>query len=215
MFVLRESSRDIWLLVLVILISIAANLPDKWAGPYTIDKKYLLIALTLVVAVSLIRYVRLTLILATVVLVVGANLPSDLAQKFGIHQLALVVTLLVMVAVAVAYKVLRLPTGLETNRTANTVYGAKALFGSVLKGNVSSVGQLIASGVNVNIRTATGKTPLMAASYKGYGDVVQMLLEAGANVDVTDAKGNTALNIAQRMGHSRVVTLLTMAGAKQ
>jgi len=214
MFVLRESSRDIWLLILVVLISIAANLPDGWAGPYTIDKKYLLIALTAVVAVSLIRYVRLTLILVTVVLVVGANLPKDLAAKFGIDQLVLLITLLLMVAVAVMFRLLKMPTGLEPKHMATTTYGAKALFSAVLKGNVGAVGQLIGSGVDVNIRTVSGKTPLMAASYKGYSDIVQMLLDAGANANAVDASGNTALKVAERMGYSRVVALLQLGGAQ-
>jgi len=214
MFVLRESSRDVWLLIMVVLISVAANLPDEWAGAYTIDKKYLLAALTLVVAVSLIRYVRLTLVLVTVVLVVGANLPKELANQFGIDQLVLLITLMVMVAAAISYRLLKMPTGLEPQHIAATSYGAKALFSSVLKGNIGAVGQLIGSGVNVNIRTVSGKTPLMAASYKGYSDIVQMLLDAGANVHVADSKGNTALKVAERMGFSRVATLLKMAGAK-
>lgn len=214
MIVLRESPRDIWLVLLVVLISIAANLPDDWIGPLAVDKKYLLIGLTIVVAVSLIRYVRLGLVLVTATLVIGANLPRDLATRFGIDQMVLLITLLIMVAAAVVFRLLRLPTGMEPKYVAKTSHGAKALFAAVLKGNVSVVGQLIESGVNVNIRTVSGKTPLMAASYKGYSDIVQMLLEAGADPGVVDKNGNTALKVAQKMGFSRAVALLRMAGAK-
>lgn len=214
MFVIKESSRDMWLLALVVLMSVAANLPEELAERFSVDKKYLLIGLTCVIGISLIRYVRIGLILAVTVLVVGANLPKTMADQFNVDPSVMFFTLVVMVVVALANRIVRLPTGLEPQDTAKSTYGAKALFSAVLKGNVQVVQALIESGVNVNIRTMSGKTPLMAAAYRGYADIVQMLITAGAEVQSKDSQNNTALNVAKRMGFSRVVALLKIAGAK-
>jgi hypothetical protein len=213
MFVLKESSRDVWLLGLVVLMSIAANLPDDFASRFSLDKRYLLLGLTMVLMFSLIRYVRAGLVLVTLVLVLGANLPAELASQFNIAQGVLTFTLIAMVALALANRIIKMPTGMEAKQVANSAYGAKALFSSVLKGNVNAVQTLIQSGVNVNCRTMSGKTPLMAAAYRGYPDIVQMLIAAGADVDMVDSAGNTAMSVGKRMGYSRVVTLLKIAGA--
>jgi ankyrin repeat protein len=63
-------------------------------------------------------------------------------------------------------------------------------------------------GVNVNVRTVSGKTPLMAAAYKGYSDIVQMLLDNGADVVSKDGRGDTAEKIAERGGYTRIMELL-------
>jgi hypothetical protein len=214
MFVIKESSRDKWLLGLVVLMSVAANLPDDVASRISVDKKYLLLGLTAVLMVSLVRYVRIGLVLVTLVLVVGANLPAELAKQFGIDQTVMTFTLVALVVIALANRIIKIPTGLDSTHMANSVYGAKALFNAVLKGSVTTVQQLIRSGASVNVRTVSGKTPLMAASYRGYPDIVQMLIAAGADVDAVDTKGNTALSIGRRMKYSRVVTLLKIAGAR-
>ena len=82
-----------------------------------------------------------------------------------------------------------------------------------MNGNVKAVQALLKSGVNVNIRTLTGKTPLMAACFKGYSEIAQMLLNSGASANSRDAEGNTALSIARHQGYSRIVAFLKMAGA--
>lgn len=215
MFVLKESARDVWLLGMVVLMSIAANLPEDLASRFAVDKKYLLLGLTLVLMVSLIRYVRLGLVLVTFVLVLGANLPAELANQFNIDQSAMIFTLIAMVVLALANHIVKMPTGMESKQVVNSAYGAKALFSAVLKGSVNTVQRLIQSGVDVNVRTLSGKTPLMAAAYRGYPDIVQMLVAAGADVDAMDSSGNTAMSIGKRVGYSRVVMLLKIAGASE
>ena len=212
MLVLRQSKYDIILLVIVVMLSIAANLPDEFAF---VDRRVLLATLAIIVGVALVRYVRISLVLVTAVLVAGANLPEDLAQQFNIDPKIMLLTLVAMVCVAIFnHYVRKVPTGEEPQHMARSLHGAKALFNAVMKGNVQAVQQLIQSGVNVNVRTLTGKTPLMAAAFKGYGDIVQMLLSAGANANAQDAEGNTALSIAQFKGYSRIVAFLKMAGAE-
>ncbi len=215
MFVLKESSRDRWLLILVVLMSAAANLPESWTSDVSLDKKWLLVGLMLIIAVSLVRYVRTGLILVTAVLVLGANLPAELAGYFNIDPAVMLYTLGIMVAIPLANRYLKLPTGLEPKQVAKTAYGAKALFHAVLKGNVPVVQTLIDSGVNVNVRTVSGKTPLMAAAFRGYTDIAQLLISAGADIHSMDRDGSTALTVAQNHGYSRIVALLKIANEKE
>ncbi len=215
MFVLKESSRDRWLLGLVVLMSVVANLPDSMSDYIAIDKKWLVIGLLVIVAVSLVRYVRTGLILVTAVLVMGANLPAELAEYFNLDPAVMLYTLGIMIAIPLANRYFKLPTGLEPKQVAKTAYGAKALFHAVLKGNVPVVQSLIDSGVNVNVRTVSGKTPLMASAFRGYTDIAQLLISAGADIHSMDREGNTALTVAQNHGFSRIVALLKIANEKE
>jgi hypothetical protein len=212
--VLKETSRD-WLLVaLVVLLSIGANLPEEWTDLLYIDRRYLLAALLLVVAIALVRYLKFALLLAVVILAVGANLPQDMAEEFGVDPQIMLLGLVAMVVISLSNKFLKLPTGLEQTGRSQSVHGAAALFNAILKGRVPVVQNLLAQGVNVNARTVSGKTPLMAAAYKGYGDIVQLLIDSGADVNARDAKGDTALKIAERNGFTRVAEMLRRAGAQ-
>jgi hypothetical protein len=196
-------------------MSVAANLPESMTQHFAIDKKWLLVGLMIIVAVSLVRYVRTGLIIITVVLVLGANLPVELAEYFNIDPAVMLYTLGIMIAIPLANRYFKLPTGLEPKQVAKTAYGAKALFHAVLKGNVPVVQSLIDSGVNVNVRTVSGKTPLMASAFRGYTDIAQLLISAGADIHSIDRDGNTALTVAQSHGFSRIVALLKIANEKE
>lgn len=212
MLILRQSRYDVLLLAAVILLSIAANLPARYAF---VDRKVLIAALVMIVCVCLVRYVRASLVVVTVVLVIGANLPEEMAAQFGINKVVLLATLCAMVAVAVFNHYLKkFPTGNEPEHRAKSVSGAKALFNAVLKGDDKMVQSLLQSGSNVNARTLSGKTPLMVASFKGHPDIAQILINAGARTSATDVEGNTALSIARHQGYSRIVAYLKMAGAE-
>lgn len=217
MVILRETSRDTWLLLLVTLMAIAANLPDDGlTAAYSIEKKYLLISLTAIIAVSILRYVRFTLVLATLILAAGANLPSDLAASFSIEPTIMMFTLMVMVVIALVNRFLKImPQELDKSALRSSVYGAKALIKAISNGNVKHVQRLVDSGVNVNVTTVTGKTPLMLAAYTGYPDMVQTLIKGGANIYARDREGNTAVNIADRKGFKRVKELLLTHGEAQ
>ncbi len=211
MVVLKESSRDWGLVILVALLSVGANLPEHWTERLSIDRRYLLATLLGVVAVALVRYLKFTLILTIVILAVGANLPADIAGEFGVDPQIMMLALVAMVVISLSNKFLKLPTGLEKTGRSQSVHGAAALFNAILKGRVAVVQTLLAQGANVNARTVSGKTPLMAAAYKGYSDIVQLLLENGADPNAHDAKGDTALKIAERNGYTRIADLLRYA----
>lgn len=215
MIILKESSRDIWLLLLVALMALAANLPDWVTTQYAIDKRYLLMALTGIIAVSILRYVRFTLILTTVILAIGANLPSELAETFNIYPSVMFFTLVAMAVVAVVNRFLKVVPQQSSKPLGNSMHGARALIKAITAGNVRNVQRLIQSGVNLNVTTISGKTPLMLAAFTGYADIVQLLIDGGANIHARDREGNTALNIAERKGFTRIKDLLlTQSEAK-
>lgn len=212
MIVLKESSKDIWLLLLVVLLALAANLPEDVAVAYSIEKKYLMMALAGIIAVSILRYLRFTLVLMTVVLAVGANLPEELAARFNIDASIMFFTLLVMVVIAAVNRFLNVMPDKPPPRLQNSIHGARALIKAISTGNVQHVQRLIQAGVNVNVATLSGKTPLMLAAFTGYADIVQLLINAGAEIHARDREGNTAMSIADRKGFTRIKSLLTTQG---
>ncbi len=214
MVLLKESSRDWFLVAVVALLAIGANIPDQYTEVLHIDRRYLIAGLLALVGVSLIRYLKFTLILVIAMLALGANLPQDIATEFGIDPQIAMIMLVAMVVIALSNKVLKLPTGLDKTARAPSVHGAAALFNSILKGRSVVVQSLLAQGVNVNVRTVSGKTPLMAAAYKGYADIVQMLMDHGADASIADSRGDNALTIATRSGFTRIVDMLNKSGAK-
>jgi len=212
--VLLKESRFDWLLIgLIGFLIIGANLPTDYAEVLNIDRKLFILALIGVIGVSLVRYLKFTLVIMIALLAVGANLPEDLAKEFGVDPQIMMLGLVAMVVISLANKFLKLPTGLEKTGRTKTAHGAAALFNGILKGRTAVVQGLIDQGVNVNVRTVSGKTPLMAAAYKGYTDIVKILLDAGADVAAKDRSGDTAVRMAARGGFTRTVDLLRKAGA--
>ena len=215
MVILKESPRDWGLVIVVILLSIGANIPNDWTNSINLDRRYLLGGLIAVVGVALVRYLKFTLILVIVALAAGANLPADIAREFGIDPQISLLGLVAMIVISLSNRVLKLPVGLEKSGRSKTAHGAAALFTAILKGRIAVVQSLLNQGVNVNVRTISGKTPLMAAAYKGYSDIVQMLLDNGADVNAKDGRGDSALKISMRGGYTRIVELLKKAGVKE
>jgi len=201
--------------IVVILLSIGANIPNDWTNSINLDRRYLLGGLIAVVGVALVRYLKFTLILVIVALAAGANLPADIAREFGIDPQISLLGLVAMIVISLSNRVLKLPVGLEKSGRSKTAHGAAALFTAILKGRIAVVQSLLNQGVNVNVRTISGKTPLMAAAYKGYSDIVQMLLDNGADVNAKDGRGDSALKISMRGGYTRIVELLKKAGVKE
>lgn len=211
MFILRESSRD-WLIVLLVgLLVVGVNLPDSWTHSVNIDRRYFLAGLIAIIGFSLVRYLKFTLILIVVFLAIGANLPRDLAQKFGIEPNVLVLALITLVVLSLANRVLNLPTGLEKPQGSQGTRGGAALFNAVLNGHLPLVIRLLDTGANINVSTINGSTPLMVAAHKGHVEIVQTLIMRGANVNAVKTDGSSALNFAERAGFTRCADLLRVA----
>lgn len=198
---------DALIVSLVILMSIAANLPEDMA--FNFDKKYLMFGLFGIVAVSLIKYLKFTLVLVIFVLALGANLPDQLAGELGVHRGVLMFALGAMVFVSFANHMFKLPKGLSKDQASlierSHLHGANALFNAIGKGRLGSVRALLQQGVNPNVKTKAGQTPLMYATAKGYGDIIQLLVSRGADVKSTDSEGLTAMSIAEKRGYTRLI----------
>lgn len=213
-YIFKESKRDWGLVTVVALLAIGANLPSTLVESFSIDHRYLLAGLIAVVGVSLVRYLKFTLILVICILAIGSNLPEGIAEEFGIDPQVMLLGLVSMITISLSNLLFKLPTGLDKGGRPKSAHGAAALFMAILKGRIAMVQLLLREGVNVNVRTVSGKTPLMAACHKGYTDLVQLLLEHGALVEVKDSAGNSPLTFAQRGGYTRIMELLQKLGAK-
>lgn len=88
------------------------------------------------------------------------------------------------------------------------------LLRSARKGDIPSLRELIASGVDVNSRGRDGYTALMAAvEGRGGSEVVAWLLSRGARLDLANDYGSPALHIAASIGDAKSLELLVSAGA--
>lgn len=210
---LKEGSRDWWFVAAVVVLSIGANLPESITHQFSFDRRILLLSLVAIVVVSLVKYLRLTLVIVTLALALGANLPPKLAQEFGVDPVIMFFSLFVLVLIPLANRLLKfIPTGLEAKHISKSSHGLKLLFTAAMKGDVPVVQRLVDVGVNVNGRTVSGLTPLMAAASRGYSDIVELLIHAGAEVNSKDNRGRTALLLAESLGFSRTVAFLKRAG---
>jgi len=214
-YILRESSKD-WIFVIIVgLLALGANLPEEWVQIASVDQRYLLVGLMAIVGVSLVRYLKFSLILILVVaiLAMGANMPQDLASRFGIDTNILLLALVAMIVMSLSNRLLKLPTGLEKKQGAKSTHGAAALFNAIVNGRLATVEALIAAGANVNVRTVNGTTPVMVAASKGYSDIVKALLDQGSDPSAKKSDGVTALAIAEHAGFNRTADLLRRAVA--
>jgi len=212
---LKTRLNDAMIVSLVVVMSVAANLPEDM--DVGLDRRYLLAGLVAIVVVSLIKYLKFALILVVAVLAVGANLPGALAQDLGVDKGIMMFALGAMVIISLANQIFKLPTGLgkdDETTTSQKLHGAAALFGAVGKGRVSTVQALLQQGVSANVKTKGGQTPLMYAAAKGYADICQLLIARGADVSAKDSNQYSALKIAKAKNFSRVVDILASAGAK-
>jgi len=78
-----------------------------------------------------------------------------------------------------------------------------------------TVADLIAQGIDINLREAEGKgrTALMKACRHGHIGIAELLPAKGARADERDAAGDTALSYAACNGHMHIVKRLLTQGA--
>lgn len=75
-------------------------------------------------------------------------------------------------------------------------------------GDVSSIRQAVARGVDPERGNFDDRTPLHVAASRGHAHVVEYLLALGVDPRPVDRFGNTPLDEARREGHAKVVELL-------
>ena len=81
------------------------------------------------------------------------------------------------------------------------------------RGDVQAVTKALASGEDVNWKTAYGDTALLEASENGHDSVVALLLEHGADVNARRTSGETPLVAAVWRRHMDVAKRLLASGA--
>ena len=83
-------------------------------------------------------------------------------------------------------------------------------------GNVETVEDLLAKGVDKDTRGQFGYTALMAAAMMGHTSIVLLLLNKGADLEARNgvaSRGENALLLAATFGHTYVAKLLLDKGA--
>jgi len=210
-FQLSKLTQDVLLIGLVSLMSIGANLPESFMANVGINQTYLLIGLVAVVAVSLVRYLKFTLVLVIAILAVGANLPNDLAQQIGVDPHIMLFALVAMVATSFINFIIKLPKGVKPIAQINSTHGSRTLCHAAAKGHASMVYSLISAGINPNFKDEKGQLPLVVAAGSGQALVVKLLLDNGADVFAKDTSGLNAIEAATRAGFSQTALLLKNA----
>ena len=76
-------------------------------------------------------------------------------------------------------------------------------------GNINKVKELLALGVDINIKDEEGWAALTLASYEGHIEIVRELIKAGANLNIQDEEGWTALDYAKAKGYNDIVEILS------
>lgn len=190
----KIKSSEIVILLLVSLMSLAANLPSQLVDN-VLDKRLLLIVLTASVVIALFYYLRLMLFLAMVILAIGANLPQEFAVNMGINPKIMLAVLGFLVTLALLnYAFNLMPTGEHENSSEERDMRFE-LLAAISKGDQAGVSALLNNDINVNF-FAGGLTPLHLAAEKGYPAIVYMLVNYGADIDALNATGQKAVDIA-------------------
>lgn len=208
-------TQDVIIIVLVSLMSIGANLPEDVSKVLGINRNFLIVGLIAIVVISLVRYLKFTLILVIAILCVGANLPGDVAEKIGVDPQIMLFSLVAMVVTSFVNFILKLPKGVKPLAQVNSTHGSRALCQAAYKGHASMVYSLISAGINPNFPDEKGHLPLVVAASQGHALVVKLLLDNGANAAGRDGTGVTALAAAQTGQFTQTATLVKNAIMRQ
>jgi ankyrin repeat protein len=201
---------EIAMLFVVIALSIAANLSDRFGLDDIISRKVLLMLLTATIFIALFHYLRLMLFIAILALAIGANLPDEIARALGISPFVMLVSLGLLVTVSVvSYLFKLLPTGIEQPKI-NTEESRKSVLTAVKKGDLVNLHRLLKYNAEINF-TEDGTRPVFIAAENGYTDVMQILVHNGANFNVQNAEGKTPKDIALAKGYTRIAEIINHA----
>ncbi len=201
---------EVVMLVIVVLLSLAANLPDSMLGQY-IDRDILLSVLAAVVIIALFRYLRWMLFLTVTTLALGANLPEQLATVANVDPIIMIATLVVLVMISLLNHVFKLlPTEAGSKRTDNG-QSRKALLEAIRGGNLSKLKHLLQMNVEVDF-LQDGTSPAHIVAEQGNNEMMQALLDYGVNLNVINKDGLTPMEIAMAFGFKNTVEMLKSSG---
>ena len=90
----------------------------------------------------------------------------------------------------------------------------RTLIAAIAGGDIETVKQHLAAGVDVNAKNKVGGTPLHYAALEGRKEIVELLIAKGADVNATDGDGDTALHLAgSTTASTEIAELLISKGA--
>lgn len=201
---------EIAILCIVSMMALVANLPDNLLGSL-VDRKLLLITLTVSVVIALFRYLRLMLFITISILAIGANLPEELSKQLGISPFIMVAALMLLVSVSVMNHVLKLlPAEKIEKKKLDTSESRHAVLTAIMKGDLATLHQLLIMDVEINF-DHNGTAPIFLATEKGYTDVVLILLSHGAKFRVKNKEGKSPMEIALLHKYTRIAEILHYA----
>lgn len=207
----KENKRQIFLLSVVTLISLVANLPDKMLADL-VDQKLLLIVLATVIVIALFYYLNLLLFLCVVALAIGANLPDHMAETLGVSPIVMLTFLVLLVVISQMNAVFKKFEAVKVEKKHDSEESRKAVLAAVSKGDLTKLHWLLNANVEINF-AEDGITPLILAAEKGYTDVIQSLISYGVDLSVMNPAGQTAMEIALANGFNRTAEIMKLATA--
>ena len=92
---------------------------------------------------------------------------------------------------------------------------ARELWRIAESNEIEELHELLAHGVDVNLRQDAGVTALMIAAYHGRIEMVRALTDRGADVNLADKDGFTAAMLAHQRGYAEIVSTLVARGARK
>lgn len=225
-FKFNIKSSEVWLLLIVSLMALTANLPEQMLGN-AVDRNMLLIMLVVTVFISLFRYLKLMLFLTVSVLAIGANLPDQLAAQLGLSPTAMIVASGVLVVVALMYKLYQqwkpasktsdehefestMEVPVAVSHLRDTIDSRHSVISAILNGDFAALHQLLMSEVEVNF-SQDGQIPIFLAIQKGNIDIVMLLLIHGAKLRITNQIGLTPTDLALKLRFARIAKILHYA----
>lgn len=201
---------EVVMLVIVLLLSLAANLPDSMIGQY-VDRNILLSVLAAVVIIALFRYLRWMLFLAITILALGANLPAQLAAVVNVDPIIMIATLIVLVLISLLNHMFKLlPSEAVSSRT-DSGQSRKALLEAIRGGNLSKLKHLLQMNIEVDF-LQDGTSPAHIVAEQGNNEMMQALLDYGVNLNVINKDGLTPMEIAMAFGFNHTVEMLKSSG---
>ncbi|MGV8933889.1 MAG: ankyrin repeat domain-containing protein [Gallionellaceae bacterium] len=207
---LELKMNEVIMLALVILSSIAANMPDSLIGQY-LNKDILLSVLATIVIIALFRYLRWMLFLIVTILALGANMPEQLASVVNVDPMVMIATLVALVFISLLNHIFKLLPTEANSKRADSSQSRKAVLESIKAGNLNKLKHLLNMQVEIDF-LQDGTSPAHIVAEQGNNEMMQALLEYGVNLNVINKDGLTPMEIAMAFGFKHTVEMLRATG---
>jgi hypothetical protein len=201
---------EVLLLAIVVVLSIATNLPESWLGEY-ISREMLIGVLGSVVIIALFRYLRWMLFMMVVILAVGANMHEQLAHVVNIDPVVMLATLIMLVLVSILNHVFKLLPTEAASKRADNAQSRQAVLEAVRTGNLNKLKHLLQLNVEVDF-LQDGTSPAHIVAEQGNNEMMQALLNYGTKMNVLNKDGLTPMEVAMAFGFKHTVEILRSSG---